>query len=127
MWGQRPSQAPVQCVSQNADQDWGPEQVHNLLAFRIFTNSLGECYTALGLIHADFRHIPERLKDYIANPKSNGYQSLHTVVIGPKGQQIEIQIRTHEMHHVAEVGLPLTGATREGRLSRGGCKQGRQA
>lgn len=99
------------------DQQLEFEQIHDLLAFRIFTNSLGECYTALGLIHADFRHIPERLKDYIANPKSNGYQSLHTVVIGPKGQQIEIQIRTHEMHHVAEIGIAAHWRYKEGHLA----------
>jgi guanosine-3',5'-bis(diphosphate) 3'-pyrophosphohydrolase len=99
------------------DQQLEFEQIHDLLAFRIFTDSLGECYTALGLIHADFRHVPERLKDYIANPKSNGYQSLHTVVIGPAGQQIEIQIRTHEMHHVAEIGIAAHWRYKEGHLA----------
>jgi guanosine-3',5'-bis(diphosphate) 3'-pyrophosphohydrolase len=99
------------------DQQLEFEQIHDLLAFRVFTQTLGECYTALGLIHADFRHVPEKLKDYIANPKSNGYQSLHTVVIGPGGQQIEIQIRTHEMHHVAEIGIAAHWRYKEGHLA----------
>ncbi|MEC8277625.1 MAG: HD domain-containing protein, partial [Myxococcota bacterium] len=79
------------------------DQVHDLLAFRVMTESMGDCYTALGMIHGLYPHHPNRLKDYIAQPKSNGYQSLHTVVL-PEGRQVEVQIRTHHMHAVAEVG-----------------------
>lgn len=93
------------------------EQVHDLMAFRVFVSDVGQCYTALGLIHATWRHVPERLKDYIATPKSNGYQSLHTVVFGPEGRQIEIQIRTHEMHRVAEVGIAAHWKYKEGHLA----------
>jgi len=93
------------------------EQVHDLLAFRIFVEDLGACYTALGLIHAKYRHFPDKLKDYIAHPKSNGYQSLHTVVIGPNNRQIEIQIRTHHMHEVAENGIAAHWRYKEGHLA----------
>ena len=93
------------------------EQVHDLLAFRIFVDDLGACYTALGLIHAKYRHFPDKLKDYIAHPKSNGYQSLHTVVIGPNNRQIEIQIRTHHMHEVAENGIAAHWRYKEGHLA----------
>lgn len=93
------------------------EQVHDMLAFRVFVDDLGTCYTALGLIHAKYRHFPNKLKDYISHPKSNGYQSLHTVVIGPENQQIEIQIRTHDMHSVAENGIAAHWRYKEGHLA----------
>jgi GTP pyrophosphokinase len=93
------------------------EQVHDLLAFRIFVDDLGSCYTALGLIHAKYRHFPDKLKDYVAHPKSNGYQSLHTVVMGPQGQQIEIQIRTRKMHAIAENGIAAHWRYKEGHLA----------
>lgn len=93
------------------------EQVHDLLAFRVFVDDLGSCYTALGLIHAKYRHFPDKLKDYIAHPKSNGYQSLHTVVIGPDNRQIEVQIRTHEMHAIAENGIAAHWRYKEGHLA----------
>ena len=93
------------------------EQIHDRDAFRVFVDDVGQCYTALGLIHATYRHVPERLKDYIANPKSNGYQSLHTVVLGPDGRQIEVQIRTHDMHRVAEYGIAAHWRYKEGHLA----------
>jgi guanosine-3',5'-bis(diphosphate) 3'-pyrophosphohydrolase len=99
------------------DQNLEFEQIHDLLAFRVFVRDIGECYTALGLTHAKFRHFPTKLKDYIANSKSNGYQSLHTVIIGPDGKQIEVQIRTEEMHHVAEVGIAAHWRYKEGHLA----------
>ncbi len=81
------------------------EQLSDIIAFRIVVDSIPECYQALGAIHAHWHTIPGHFKDYISTPKPNGYQSLHTAVIGPGQQRIEIQIRTREMHEFAEYGL----------------------
>ena len=81
------------------------DQVYDLVAFRIVVDTMRECYEAMGVVHAKWRPVPGRFKDYIALAKPNLYQSLHTTVIGPNAQRIEIQIRTHEMHRVAEEGI----------------------
>jgi len=83
----------------------GFEQVHDFVAFRVITESVADCYATLGVIHSEWTPVPGRFKDYIALPKSNMYQSLHTTVIGPGNRRVEIQIRTHEMHRTADYGI----------------------
>ena len=92
------------------------EELHDLIAFRIVVDNITECYKALGVIHASFRPVPGRFKDYIAMPKANNYQSLHTTVIGQGGERTEIQIRTQEMHLVAERGIAAHWKYKEGRF-----------
>jgi len=81
------------------------EQLSDIIAFRVVVTTVAECYHALGVIHAQWHTIPGRFKDYISTPKSNGYQSIHTAVLGPGQQRVEIQIRTEEMDEIAEYGL----------------------
>jgi GTP diphosphokinase / guanosine-3',5'-bis(diphosphate) 3'-diphosphatase len=81
------------------------EQIHDVYGYRILVDKADTCYRVLGMLHSLYKPIPGRFKDYIAIPKANGYQSLHTVVFGPFGVSIELQIRTHEMHRVADAGV----------------------
>ncbi|WP_340108060.1 bifunctional (p)ppGpp synthetase/guanosine-3',5'-bis(diphosphate) 3'-pyrophosphohydrolase [Pikeienuella sp. HZG-20] len=92
-------------------------QLSDIYGFRIITDDIPSCYIALGAVHTAMRVVPERMKDYISGPKSNGYRSLHTTVYGPMASRVEIQIRTREMHEVAETGVAAHWAYKEGRPS----------
>ncbi|HEY0133675.1 MAG TPA: HD domain-containing protein, partial [Nannocystis sp.] len=98
------------------------EQLSDIMAYRVTVASVGDCYAALGALHGAYHTLPGRFKDYISTPKSNGYRSLHTTIIGPENRKIEIQIRTREMHEQAELGVAAHWAYKQA----GGTTEGRQ-
>ncbi len=83
----------------------GFEQLSDIYGFRVMVDTVDDCYQALGVVHTKWRTVPGRFKDYISSPKPNDYRSLHTTVIGPKRQRVELQIRTHDMDEIAEYGI----------------------
>ncbi len=87
------------------EQKTNLDEMHDIIAFRVLVKDLKDCYAVLGFVHSMWRPITSRFKDYISTPKANGYQSLHTTVIGPEGERLEVQIRTEEMHSLAEHGV----------------------
>jgi GTP pyrophosphokinase len=91
------------------------EQVYDFVALRVLVETVPDCYAALGVLHNTWRPVPGRIKDFVAMPRPNGYQSLHTSVIGDEGQPFEVQIRTNEMHRVAEEGIAAHWKYKEGR------------
>ncbi len=95
------------------------EQLSDIMAFRICVEDIAACYQALGIIHSKYHMVPRRFKDYISTPKPNGYQSIHTGVIGPENTRIEIQIRTYEMHEIAEKGVAAHWAYKQGQKAEG--------
>lgn len=95
------------------------EQLSDIMAFRIIVDDVATCYQALGIVHSKYHMVPRRFKDYISTPKPNGYQSIHTGVIGPENTRIEIQIRTHEMHEIGEKGVAAHWAYKQGQKAEG--------
>ncbi|MGM0481408.1 MAG: GTP diphosphokinase [Pseudomonadota bacterium] len=93
------------------------EQLFDIRAVRVLTHSLKDCYAALGVVHTRWRHLASEFDDYIATPKSNGYQSIHTVVVGPDHKNVEIQIRSYEMHDDAELGVAAHWMYKEGAMA----------
>jgi len=91
------------------------DELFDVRAVRIIADKLQDCYAALGVVHTKYKHLPQEFDDYVANPKPNGYQSIHTVILGPEGKTIEIQIRTKQMHEDSELGVAAHWKYKEGK------------
>lgn len=109
----------------NAEKHLAFDELFDVRAVRIVAERLQDCYAALGIVHTHYRHLPDEFDDYVANPKPNGYQSIHTVVLGPGGKTVEIQIRTKQMHEDAELGVAAHWKYKEGAAS-GGVRSGHE-
>ncbi len=111
------AKAPFSIWQKMRNQGLRVDEVQDLLAFRIIVDDLGACYAVLGITHGKWAPVPSRFKDYIARSKRNGYQSLHTTVVGPEDKRVEVQIRTEEMHRVNEQGIAAHWKYKEGHLA----------
>lgn len=96
---------PYSIWSKMANRQIGLEQLSDIYAFRVIVETIDDCYRVLGVSHTTWRTVPGRFKDYVSTPKQNNYQSIHTTVVGPRHQRVELQIRTHAMHEIAEYGV----------------------
>src|SRR5215510_12619456 len=95
------------------------EQLSDIYGFRVVVDSIDACYRVLGVIHSTWRAVPGRFKDYISTPKQNNYQSIHTTIVGPRHQRVELQIRTEDMHRVAEYGVAAHALYKDGAIGNG--------
>ena len=101
------------------------EQLSDIYGFRILVDTVADCYAAVGVAHTTWPAVPGRFKDYVSTPKQNDYRSIHTTVIGPGSQRVELQIRTHEMHEVAEYGIAVHAVYKDGRADTPGVSESR--
>src|SRR3954467_11856135 len=112
-WGYGRGKRPVSIWRKLQTKKLNFEQLSDIFGFRVIVRSAEDCYQALGIIHTNWQMVPERFKDFISTPKTNGYRSIHTTVMGPEKQRVEIQIRTQDMHDVAERGVAAHWRYRE--------------
>ena len=112
-WVQGRAKRPYSIWRKLKDKKTNFEQFSDVFGFRAVVASIEDCYRALGVLHRAWPMVPERFKDFISLPKSNGYRSIHTTVMGPENQRVEVQIRTQEMHEVAERGVAAHWRYRE--------------
>ncbi|MGQ0672950.1 MAG: RelA/SpoT family protein [Hyphomicrobium sp.] len=110
--------------SKMANKQISLEQLSDIYAFRVIVDSIDDCYRVLGVAHTTWRTVPGRFKDYVSTPKQNNYQSIHTTVVGPRHQRVELQIRTRSMHRVAEYGVAAHALYKDGLNPRAGSKNG---